>query len=225
MTPIRVFLLDDHEIVRRGLVGILQDEPDMLVVGEASTVQEALRRIPATRPDVAVLDGHLPDGSGTEVCRELASTAPAVRCLILTGFNEDEALLAAVLAGAAGYLLKETRGLRLAAAVRTVAAGGSLIDPVRTRLLRARLRPEPALDPVPDPRRESLSGRENDVLLLIADGMTNRQIAEALQLSEKTVKNYVSGLFVKLGMHRRTQAAVYGAGQRPNQSATAFLTR
>lgn len=210
MTLIRVFLLDDHEIVRRGLGGLLEDEDDMLVVGEAGTAEEALRRIPAVLPDVAVLDGHLPTSSGVEVCRELRSAAPSVRCLILTAFDDDDALLAAVLAGAAGYLLKETRGLRLPPAVRIVAAGGSLLDPVRTARLLSRLRPEPARDD----RFASLSLRERQVLGLIADGLTNRSIGDVLGLQEKTVKNYVSGLFAKLGMHRRTQAAVYGADHR-----------
>jgi DNA-binding NarL/FixJ family response regulator len=210
LTPIRVFLLEDHEIVRRGIEALLADEEDLLVVGVAGTVEEALRRIPAVRPDVAVLDSHLPDGSGAEVCRELASADSEVRCLILTAFDEDDALLAAVLAGAAGYLLKQTRGLRLAPAVRLVAAGGSLLDPGRTGRLLSRMRPEPQRDG----RFGSLSYRERQVLARIADGMTNRQIGVDLALSEKTIKNYVSGLFVKLGMHSRTQAAVFGADHR-----------
>ncbi len=210
LTPIRVFLLEDHEIVRRGIAALLHDEADLLVVGEAGTARDALLRIPLTRPDVAVLDSHLPDGSGIAVCRELVSIAPAVRCLILTGFDDQEAHLAAVLAGAAGYLLKETQGLRLAPAVREVAAGRSLLDPERTGRLVSTLRPEPE----PDERFASLSYRERQVLSLIADGLTNRHIGEELSLSEKTVKNYVSGLFVKLGMHRRTQAAVFGADHR-----------
>jgi two-component system response regulator DevR len=209
--PIRVFLLEDHEIVRRGLTALLRDEADIVVVGEAGTAQDALLRIPLTHPDVAVLDGRLPDGSGVVVCRVLASIAPSVRCLILTGFDEEEAFLAAVLAGAAGYLLKQTQGLRLAPAVRKVAAGISLLDPDRTALLRSRMKPEPETDK----RFASLSYRERQVLALIAGGLTNRQIGDELSLSEKTVKNYVSGLFVKLGMHRRSQAAVFGAEHRP----------
>ncbi len=208
---IRVFLLDDHELVRRGIAGLLQDERDLEVVGEAGSVREALVRIPAARPDVAVLDSHLPDGSGVEVCRELASTTPDVRCIVLTGYADEGALSAAVLAGAAGYLVKETRGLQLAAAIRRVAAGGSLLDPASTGQLLSHLQPRP----VPDARLASLSHRESQVLGLIADGMTNRQIGADLSLSEKTVKNYVSSLFVKLGMHRRTQAAVFGAEHRP----------
>jgi two-component system response regulator DevR len=217
VTPIRVFLLEDHEIVRRGLTALLHDEADITVVGEAGTAHDALLRIPLTHPDVAVLDGRLPDGSGIAVCRELASIAPAVRCLILTGFDEEEAFLAAVLAGADGYLLKQTQGLRLAPAVRKVAAGMSLLDPERSARLRARMKPEPE----PDRRFASLSYRERQVLALIADGLTNRRIGDELSLSEKTVKNYVSGLFVKLDMHRRSQAAVFGAVHAMNSLSPA----
>ncbi len=209
-TTVRVFLLDDHEIVRRGIADLLQAEPGVIVVGEAGTAAEALRRIPATRPDVAVLDARLPDGSGIDVCREIRSLFPEIRCLILTSYDDNDALFAAVMAGASGYLLKEIRGSSLVDAVRQVAAGNSLLDPAVTEKLLTRLR-----EGTPqDPRLASLSEREREVLTLITDGLTNREIGEHLHLSEKTVKNYVSGLFAKLGMQRRTQAAVYGAEVR-----------
>ena len=206
-TDVRVFLLDDHEIVRRGIADLLHAEPGITVVGEAGTAAEALRRIPATRPDVAVLDARLPDGSGIDVCREIRSAAPQIRCLILTSYDDNDALFAAVMARAAGYLLKEIRGNSLVDSIRQVAAGKSLLDPAVTEQLLTRLRhgaPQ-------DPRLASLSEREREVLGLITDGLTNKEIGEHLHLSEKTVKNYVSGLFAKLGMQRRTQAAVYGA--------------
>ena len=209
-TTVRVFLLDDHEIVRRGIADLLQAEPGVIVVGEAGTAAEALRRIPATRPDVAVLDARLPDGSGIDVCREIRSSFPEIRCLILTSYDDNDALFAAVMAGASGYLLKEIRGTSLVDAVRQVAAGNSLLDPAVTEQLLTRLR-EGAPQ---DARLASLSEREREVLTLITDGLTNREIGEHLHLSEKTVKNYVSGLFAKLGMQRRTQAAVYGAEVR-----------
>ena len=209
-TTVRVFLLDDHEIVRRGIADLLQAEPGVIVVGEAGTAAEALRRIPATRPDVAVLDARLPDGSGIDVCREIRSLFPEIRCLILTSYDDNDALFAAVMAGASGYLLKEIRGTSLVDAVRQVAAGNSLLDPAVTEQLLTRLR-EGAPQ---DARLASLSEREREVLTLITDGLTNREIGEHLHLSEKTVKNYVSGLFAKLGMQRRTQAAVYGAEVR-----------
>ena len=209
-TDVRVFLLDDHEIVRRGIADLLHAEPGITVVGEAGTAAEALRRIPATRPDVAVLDARLPDGSGIDVCREIRSAEPQIRCLILTSYDDNDALFAAVMAGAAGYLLKEIRGNSLVDSIRQVAAGKSLLDPAVTEQLLTRLR-----DGAPqDPRLASLSEREREVLGLITDGLTNKEIGEHLHLSEKTVKNYVSGLFAKLGMQRRTQAAVYGAEVR-----------
>lgn len=205
--PIRVFLLDDHEMIRRGIADLLGNEVGIVVVGEAGSAAEALVRIPAVLPDVAILDARLPDGSGIEVCREIRATLPQVRCLILTSYDDDDALFAAVMAGAAGYLLKEIRGTSLVDGIRLVAAGNSLLDPSVTGRLMARLR-----DGAPhDARLESLTARERDVLRLISDGLTNRQIAERLFLSEKTIKNYVSGLLAKLGMQRRTQAAVYGA--------------
>lgn len=207
---IRVFLLDDHEIVRRGIADLLHVEPGITVVGEAGTAAEALRRIPATRPHVAVLDIRLPDGSGIDVCRDIRSSAPEVRCLMLTSYDDNDAIFAAVMAGAAGYLLKEIRGSSLVDAIRQVATGRSLLDPAVTERLLARLRDgEPQ-----DLRLASLTDREREVLGLIADGLTNREIGERLFLAEKTVKNYVSGLLTKLGMQRRTQAAVYGAEVR-----------
>jgi two-component system, NarL family, response regulator DevR len=206
---IGVFLLDDHEIVRRGIADLLEVESDIRVVGEAGTVAEALRRIPAARPDVALLDARLPDGSGIDVCRDIRSANPEVRCLILTSYDDDEALFAAVMAGAAGYLLKEIRGTSLVDAVRQAATGKSLLDPAVTGRLMARLRDGDQKSA--DATLSSLSQRERDVLALITDGLTNKEIGERLFLSEKTVKNYVSGLLAKLGMQRRTQAAVYGA--------------
>jgi two-component system response regulator DevR len=205
--PIRVFLLDDHEIVRRGIADLFESAPDITIVGEAGTAAEALARIPAARPDVAVLDARLPDGSGIDVCRDIRSAMPEVRCLILTSYDDNDAIFAAVMAGAAGYLLKEIRGNSLLDAVRQVAAGKSLLDPSVTERLLTRLR-----EGAPrDEKLESLTAREREILALIADGLTNRQIGERLFLAEKTVKNYVSGLLSKLGMERRTQAAVYGA--------------
>jgi two-component system, NarL family, response regulator DevR len=207
---IRVFLLDDHEIVRRGLADLLEAEDGLTVVGEASTAAEALARIPASRPDVAVLDARLPDGSGIDVCRDIRSSMPEVRCLILTSYDDNDAVFAAVMAGAAGYLLKEIRGSNLVDAIRQVAAGKSLLDPAVTGRLLTRLRDgEPK-----DERLASLTAREREILALITEGMTNKQIGERLFLAEKTVKNYVSGLLAKLGMERRTQAAVYGAEVR-----------
>jgi two-component system response regulator DevR len=207
---IRVFLLDDHELIRRGIADLLEAEPDLTVVGEAATAAEALDRIPAAQPHVAILDARLPDGSGIEVCRDIRSSLPAIRCLILTSYDDNDAIFAAVMAGAAGYLLKEIRGNSLINAIRHVAAGQSLIDPAVTERLLTRLR-----DGAPtDERLASLTAREREVLGLITDGLTNRLIGERLFLSEKTVKNYVSGLLAKLGMQSRTQAAVYGADIR-----------
>jgi two-component system response regulator DevR len=207
---IRVFLLDDHEIVRRGIADLVDAEPDISVVGEAGTAAEALARIPAVRPDVAVLDARLPDGSGIDVCRDIRSALPEVRCLILTSYDDDDAVFAAVMAGAAGYLLKQIRGSSLLDAIRQVAAGRSLLDPGVTERLLSRLR-----DGAPqDQRLASLTEREREILDLIAEGLTNRQIGERMFLAEKTVKNHVSGLLAKLGMQRRTQAAVFGAQLR-----------
>jgi two-component system, NarL family, response regulator DevR len=204
---IRVFLLDDHEVVRRGIADVLEAD-GITIVGEAATAGEALRRIPATRPDVAILDARLPDGSGIDVCRDVRSSMPAVRCLILTSYDDSDAVFAAVMGGASGYLLKQIRGTSLVDAVRQVAAGRSLLDPAVTERLLTRLRQGTTST---DPRLATLTDREREILGLIADGLTNRQIGDRLFLAEKTVKNYVSGLLAKLGMQRRTQAAVYGA--------------
>jgi two-component system response regulator DevR len=207
---ITVFLLDDHEIVRRGIADLLASAGDITVVGEASTASEAVARIPAVRPQVAVLDARLPDGSGIDVCRDIRSAVPEVRCLILTSYDDNDALFAAVMAGAAGYLLKEVRGSSLVDAIRQIAAGRSLMDPNVTERLLQRLREgEPK-----DERLASLTEREREILGFIADGMTNRQVGEHLFLAEKTIKNYVSQILAKLGMERRTQAAVYGAETR-----------
>ena len=202
--PTRVFLVDDHEIVRRGIADLLDDEPDLQVCGEAASVAEALARIPATRPDVAVLDVRLPDGNGVELCRDLRAKMPELHCLMLTSFSDDEALLDAIMAGAAGFVLKQVLGHDLLAAIRTVASGQSLLDGRTTAALMNRLRRQ--RDDA-DPLRE-LSDQERTVLELIGDGLTNRQIAERMFLAEKTVKNYVSHLLAKLGMQRRTQVAV-----------------
>jgi len=201
--PVRVFLLDDHEVVRRGLRDLLESE-GLEVVGEAATAAEAMVRIRALRPDVAVLDARLPDGTGIDVCREVRSSVPAVACLILTSYDDDTALFAAIMAGAAGYVLKEIRGNELVAGIRSVAHGRSLLDPNLTERVLARLRDGAALDP----RLASLTEQERRVLDGIADGLTNRQIATRLSLAEKTVKNYVSALLAKLGLESRTQAAV-----------------
>ena len=205
--PIRVFLLDDHEIVRRGVRDLLEVEPDLTVVGEASSATEALNRIPLARPDVAVLDVQLGDGSGIEVCRDIRSAHPEIRCLMLTSFADDEALLSSVVAGAAGYVLKQIRGNDLVASIRIVAAGGSLLDPATTQRVMDRLRRGAA----EDERLAGLTPQERKILDLLAEGLTNRQIGERMFLAEKTVKNYVSNLLMKLGMQRRTEAAVYAA--------------
>jgi DNA-binding NarL/FixJ family response regulator len=204
--PITVFLLDDHEVVRRGVRDMLEAEPDIQVIGEAGTAQSALARIPALRPDVAVLDVRLPDGDGVSVCRDIRSRMPEVACLMLTSFGDDEALFDAVIAGAAGFVLKQIRGTDLVGAVRTVASGQSLLDPQAASRLMARLRQPAKADPL-----AALTGQERRILELIGEGLTNRQIGERLFLAEKTVKNYTSALFAKLGMERRTQAAAYAA--------------
>jgi DNA-binding NarL/FixJ family response regulator len=204
---IRVFLLDDHEIVREGVRSLLEGVEDLDVVGEAGTAAEALARIPATNPDVAVLDVQLPDGNGVEVCREIRSDHPGTQCLMLTSFADDEALFEAILAGASGYLLKQVRGTDIIDAVRRAAAGESLLDPATTQRVLERMR-APKEE---DERLAGLTGQERRILGLIAEGLTNRQIAERMFLAEKTVKNYVSNLLAKLGMQRRTQAAVFGA--------------
>jgi two-component system, NarL family, response regulator DevR len=203
---VRVFLLDDHEIVRNGIRGLLESD-GLSVVGEAGTAAEALARIPSTRPDVAVLDVRLPDGNGIEVCREIRARHPEVACLMLTSYADDEAHLAAVMAGAAGYVLKQIRGRDLVEAVRSVAAGTSLIDPETTARLIAELKGDGA----EDAGLVSLTRRERQILELISAGKTNREIGAELFLAEKTVKNYVSNLLSKLGMGHRSEAAAYAA--------------
>jgi len=203
-TTIRVFLLDDHEIVRRGLHDLLESEGDIEIVGESSSAREATARIPALRPDVAVLDARLPDGSGIDVCRDVRSADPSIKALILTSYDDDEALFAAIMAGAAGYVLKQIGAGDLVDSVRRVAAGQSLIDPQLMARVLERVRSGP-------PEHEELAGlteQERKILALIAEGMTNRQIGERMHLAEKTVKNYVSSILSKLGLERRTQAAV-----------------
>ncbi|MFD6313215.1 response regulator [Streptomyces nigra] len=212
-SPIRVFLLDDHEVVRRGVHDLLDDEPDITVVGEAATVEQALIRVPALRPDVAVLDVRLPDGDGVTVCRELRSQMPDLACLMLTSFDDEEALLDSIMAGAAGYVLKQIQGSDLVSAVRTVARGQSLLDASATTRLMARLRggQQPAEEPEVLP---GLSDREREILDLIGEGLTNRQIGQRLYLAEKTVKNHISRLLAKLGVERRVQAAVIATQAR-----------
>ncbi|MFB8768883.1 response regulator transcription factor [Nocardiopsis alba] len=207
---IRVFLVDDHEVVRRGVASLLETEDDMTVVGEAGTAEQALSRIPVVLPDVAVLDVRLPGGSGVQVCREIRSDHPEIACLMLTSFADEDALYDAVMAGAAGYVLKQIHGADLVGAVRTVASGGSLLDSGSTGAMLERLRGAQA---EPDPLAE-LTPQERQILDLIGEGMTNRQIGERLYLAEKTVKNYVSALLAKLDLKRRTQAAVLVAELR-----------
>jgi DNA-binding NarL/FixJ family response regulator len=206
-TVIRVFLLDDHEVVRRGVRELLDAEDDITVVGEAGSAEEALGRIPPTRPHVALLDVRLPDGNGVEVCREIRSRHPEVACIMLTSFSDDDALMQAVVAGASGYLLKQIRGVDIVDAVRRVARGEFLLDPSLTERLRAKFRNASE----EDHRLARLTSQERRILVLIADGLTNRQIGAEMHLAEKTVKNYVSNLLAKLGMERRTQAAVFAA--------------
>ena len=203
--PIRVFLLDDHEIVRRGIRELLEGEPDIIVVGESGLAQEAARRIPALRPDVAILDGRLPDGSGIDVCREIRSRDPEIKALILTSYDDDEALFSAIMAGAAGYVLKQVRGNDLVDMVRRVAAGQSTLDPAVTAQVLERVRNGPPVDK----ELESLTEQELKILDLIGNGMTNREIAQEMYLAEKTVKNYVSSMLAKLGLTSRTQAAIF----------------
>ena len=209
---IRVFLLDDHEIVRRGLRELLEVEDDLEVVGESGLAREAARRIPALRPDVALLDARLPDGSGIDTCRDMRSVDPSIQCLIVTSYDDDQALASAIAAGAAGYVLKDVRGNTLVDDVRRVAAGESLIDDAQRQQVR---RDWGGGDG--DPRLTSLSPQERRILQHIADGMTNRQIGETMSLAEKTVKNYVTAILSKLGMERRTQAAVFAATHPPRQ--------
>jgi DNA-binding NarL/FixJ family response regulator len=214
VATIGVFLLDDHEVVRRGVRELLDAEPDITVVGEAGTAAEALARVPALKPDVAILDVRLPDDDGVSVCRELRSRMPNLACLMLTSFGDDEALLSAIMAGAAGYLLKQVRGSDIVGAVRTVATGGSMLDPRMTATVVNRLRtPRIGNDPV-----AGLTEQERRVFDLIGEGLTNRQIGEQMFLAEKTVKNYVSGVLSKLGMQRRTQAAAMSGRLQQSQA-------
>ncbi|CAN5394665.1 response regulator transcription factor [soil metagenome] len=205
---VRVFLLDDHELVRRGLRELLESEGDIEVVGEADTAATAMARIPAIKPQVAILDARLPDGSGIEVCRHIRSQDPSIQAIILTSYDDDEALFSAIMAGAAGYVLKQVTGQDLVAAVRHVAAGGSLLDPAVTERVMKRLR-----DGVPDEPDElaSLTAQERRILELVSEGLTNKQIGDKLFLAEKTVKNYMSSILAKLGLERRTQAAVFAS--------------
>ena len=219
---IGVFLLDDHEVVRTGLRALLEACEDIEVVGEADTVADALISIPATQPDVAILDVRLPDGSGVEVCREVRSNSPEIACVMLTSYADDEALIASIMAGAAGYVLKQVGSLDLLDTIRRAGAGESLLDPALTDRVLERLRDGPKTDP----RLASLTPQERKILDLIAEGYTNRQIAENMFLAEKTVKNYVSNLLAKLGMERRTQAATFAArlNERSTQDARTDAT-
>ncbi|WP_425501411.1 response regulator transcription factor [Phytoactinopolyspora mesophila] len=204
---IKVFLLDDHEVVRRGVASLLEIEPDITVIGEAGTADQAMARIPALKPDVAILDVRLPDGDGVTVCREIRSRLPGLACLMLTSFADDDALFDAVMAGASGYVLKQIHGTDLVGAVRSLAAGQSLLDPESTSRMLQRLRDKASRkDPL-----AALSEQERKILDLIGEGLTNRQIGERMFLAEKTVKNYVSNLLAKLDMNRRTQAAAFSA--------------
>lgn len=202
---VRVFLLDDHEVVRRGVAGLIDAEPDMSVVGEAGTAAEALTVVEACTPDIAVLDVRLPDGSGIEVCRDIKSAHPELRCLMFTSYSDDQALVDASLAGAAGYVLKQVKGNALVESIRKVAGGVTLLDNATTRLALSRLRESG------EGRVADLTDQEKRIFDLIGDGLSNREIAEQLYLAEKTVKNYVSNLLSKLGMKRRTEAAAFAA--------------
>ena len=202
--PIRVYLLDDHEIVRRGIKELLERDGDIVVVGESGSASEATRRIPALRPHVAILDGRLPDGSGIDVCRQVRSVDPSIRGLILTSYDDDDALFAAIMSGASGYILKQVRGTDFVESVRRVAAGQSTLDPSMTAQVLERVRTGPPKDDL-----ELLTRQEQKILDLVGEGLTNRQIAERMHLSEKTVKNYVSSMLAKLGLTSRTQAALH----------------
>ncbi|MFI8454709.1 response regulator [Kitasatospora sp. NPDC085464] len=214
--PVRVFLLDDHEVVRRGVRDLLEAEADIEVVGEAGSCAQALARVPALRPDVAVLDVRLPDGDGVSVCRELRDGLPGLACLMLTSFDDDDALLDAIMAGAAGYVLKEIKGADLVGAVRTVASGQSMLDPATTRKLMESLRHHDEQSES-DAALAGLTPREREILALVGEGKTNRQIGRELFLAEKTVKNHVSRLLAKLGVERRLQAAVLAAHAEPTE--------
>ncbi|MGW6316558.1 MULTISPECIES: response regulator [unclassified Streptomyces] len=225
--PIKVFLLDDHEVVRRGVHDLLDAEPDLTVVGEAGTAEQAFVRVPALRPDVAVLDVRLPDGDGVSVCRELRSQMPELSCLMLTSFDDEEALLDAIMAGASGYVLKQITGTDLVSAVRTVAAGQSLLDPGATARVMARLRGGDRQKEEQPSALAGLTERERDILALVGEGLTNREIGKRLYLSEKTVKNNISRLLAKLGVERRVQAAVLATQltERPQNGISMPPTR
>lgn len=214
---IGVFLVDDHSVVRRGIAQILDAEPGLEVVGESGAVRGTLGRVGATSPDVVVLDVRLPDGSGVDLCRSIRSAHPGIRCLMLTAFDDDAASAASVIAGASGYVLKTIRGTSLIDSIRRAAAGEDLTPPAVTVRVRTELASRATAPPAPE---APLTLRESQILRLIAEGLTNRQIGERLGLAEKTVKNYVSGLLAKLGMQRRTQAAVYGATEHFSDRAT-----
>lgn len=214
---VRVFLVDDHEVVRRGVADLLDAQPDIEVVGEAATCRDALERVAATLPDIAVLDVQLPDGNGADLCREIRQRHPQVRCLMFTAFDDDDAVFAAILADASGYLLKTAHGVDLVRAVRDVAKGRRLLHPVAAERAAQQLRNMPA----DDPRFGSLGLRERQILALIADGLTNRLIAQQLGLAEKTVKNYVSTMLAKLGLEHRTQAALFENDRKHAQNHTA----
>jgi two-component system response regulator DevR len=216
---VKVFLVDDHEVVRRGLVDLLASDPELEIIGEAGSVSEAMARIPALQPDVAVLDVRLPDGNGIELCRDLLSLLPELRCLMLTSFISDEAMLEAILAGASGYVVKDIKGMELARAIKDVGAGRSLLDTRAAAALMAKLR---AAAEHKDPL-SGLTDQERTLLSLLSEGLTNRQIAARMFLAEKTVKNYVSRLLAKLGMERRTQAAVFAANLK-QQSPSSDLS-
>ena len=218
-TALRVFLLDDHEVVRRGLHDLLDAEPGLVVVGEAGTAEQALARVPALRPHVAVLDVRLPDGDGVSVCRELRSRLPDLACLMLTSFDDEEALLDAIMAGASGYVLKQVSGTDLVAAVRTVGSGRSMLDPGAATRLMARLRGEARPESTQPAALSTLTDREREILALIGEGLTNREIGKRLYLAEKTVKNHISRLLAKLGVERRVQAAVIATQAQSRQDA------
>ncbi|MET4637239.1 response regulator transcription factor [Mycetocola sp. 2940] len=209
-SPIRVFLVDDHELVRKGIAGLLLSEPDIDIVGEGATVSQGWARIAATHPDVVLLDVRLPDGSGIDLCRDIRSRYPEIKCLILTAYDDDDALRAAVLAGASGYVIKDIRATGLVDVVRRVAAGNQLLDPRLTKKVVQRLAAPAQIDP----RLNSLTPREHQMLALIAEGLTNREIGVRMSLAEKTVKNYVSMILGKLGLHRRTHAAILHLSSR-----------
>ncbi|MDH6706677.1 two-component system response regulator DevR [Kitasatospora sp. MAA19] len=211
--PVRVFLLDDHEVVRRGVRDLLEAEPDIEVVGEAGNCAQTVARVPALRPDVAVLDVRLPDGDGVTVCRDLRDRMPELVCLMLTLFDDDDALLDAIMAGAAGYVLKQVKGVELVSAVRTVASGQSMLDPATTHKLMESLRHHD--ESGTGAALAGLTPREREILALVGEGKTNRQIGQELYLAEKTVKNHVSRLLSKLGVERRLQAAVLAAHAEP----------